>query len=288
METTGQKILVLGAAGKMGTAVRSVFFDGYTIEARSSHDFDAGDLDSVRWTVAQAKPDIVINCVAFLGIDPCEKDPVRAEQLNALYPKCLAELSNEQDFLLAHFSTDAVFDDSKNDFYNESDKPHPVNLYGKTKLQGDRYIEQIAKRYYIIRISVQFGEVAKQTQFVEKMLKRIEDGQKTLRIAGDIISSPSYSRDIARRLRTIIEDGEPFGLYHVANEGKASLYDLMKEVVRCLGLEVTIERGFSKDFPSVGAKNTNTPIRSEKIQGLRPWKDAVAEYCSNLKRKQQT
>jgi len=181
--------------------------------------------------------------------------------------------------------TDAVFNDDKQDFYVESDEPAPVNMYGKTKLQGDRFIEQIARRYYIIRISVQFGEVDKHAQFVEKMIKRIKDGQKTLTIAGDIISSPSYSLDIARRLRVIIEGSEPSGLYHVANEGKASLYDLMTEVVRCLGLQVTIQKGSFKDFPSVGMKNTYTPICSEKIEGLRPWKEAVQEYCQHLKRK---
>jgi len=223
----------------------------------------------------------------ILGIDPCEVNKDLAFRLNALYPKRLAELSNEKKFFLVHFSTDAVFDDHKNDFYVESDTPSPVNVYGQTKYEGDRFIQQIAERYYIIRLSVLFGETSKQTQFVEKMIQRIQSGQRILTIADDVIASPSYSLDVALGIKQLLNQQQPVGLYHMANEGKASLYELMKEVVQRLGLTVGIEAGSYKDFPFVGVKNTNTPIRSEKIDSLRPWREAVAAYCLNLKNQQK-
>ncbi len=282
-----RKILLLGNTGKMGTALKSILEGEYRVIGRNSGDFNALNPDDVYSLVEETAPDIVINTVAFLGIDPSEKDPVRAFRLNTLYPKHLAELSNEKGFLLIHFSTDAVFDDSKRDYYTEGDCPLPINMYGLTKYGGDCSIQTIASNYYIFRIPVLFGETSKNTQFVEKMLQRVKGGERVLRISDDIISSPSYSRDIAREVKRILEEPLPSGLYHIANKGMASLYDLMSEIAKNLKIDVTVERASYRDFPYLGRKNTFTPIRSEKVAGLRPWQEAVIEYCKNISLREQ-
>jgi dTDP-4-dehydrorhamnose reductase len=278
-----KRILLLGSTGKMGIALKDIFNSGYSLIGKNSRDFDAFNFSQVQALIEKNKPDIVINTVALLGIDPCEKDPEKAFRLNTLYPKFLAELSKEKKFLLVHFSTDAVFNDEKRDFYTESDNPHPLNIYGFTKYGGDCFIQALAQRYYIFRISLLFGETNKNTQFVEKMLERIKEGQRVLRVSDDIFSSPTYSKDVATEIRRIIESDCPFGIYHIANEGKASLCELMQEIIRNLGLSVKVEKASYKDFPHSGRKNTYTPLKSEKISLLRPWKDAVKEYCSNIK-----
>jgi len=279
-----KRILLLGSTGKMGLALRHIFRDAYLIIGKNSHDFDALNFEQVRTIIGESSPDIVINTVAFLGIDPCEKEPERAFRLNTLYPKFLAELSNSNGFLLIHFSTDAVFSDEKGDFYTEKDCPRPLNLYGFTKYGGDCFIQAITKRYYLFRIPVLFGEATKNNQFVEKMLQKIHEGQKVLKISGDIISSPTYSRDVAREVWRIMDASYQFGLYHIANEGKASLYDLMKEITENLNLDVEVEAASYKEFPFLGIKNTFTPIKSEKISPLRHWKEAVKGYCNNIEK----
>lgn len=280
-----KKILLLGSTGKMGIALTEALSGKYEVAGKNSRDFDAADFEAVRKLINDNKPDILINTVAFLGIDPCEKEPQRALQLNTLLPKFLAELSNEKDFLLVHFSTDAVFNDRKSGFYGESDPPCPLNIYGFTKFGGDCFVRSIARSYYIFRISVLFGETQKDTQFVEKMLNRAIEGNKVLRVASDIISSPTYSRDVAGEIRSILDSGKKSGIYHLANKGKASLYDLMKEIVKGLGLNVKVEAASYKDFPYLGIKNTCTPLKSEKLEFLRPWKEAVKEYCRRIKEK---
>ena len=280
----GEKILLLGSTGKMGVALRNIFVGNYSIVCKNSSDFDALDFVQVRNLLEKNKPEIVINTVALLGIDLCEKEPEKAFQINTLFPKFLAELSNEKGFLLVHFSTDAVFNDEKGDFYTESDLPQPLNIYGCTKYGGDCFVQAIAKRYYLFRIAILFGEAAKNTQFVEKMLQKIKEGQKVLKISADIISSPTYSKDVAREIKKILENSSEFGLYHVANEGKASLYDLMKEITESLNLDVRVEKASYKDFPFFGIKNTYTPLRSEKITPLRHWKEAINEYCDSIKK----
>ncbi len=280
-----KKILLLGSTGKMGTALTDIFSDKYEVIGKNSRDFDANDFEAVRKLIKENKPEILINTVAFLGIDPCEKEPQKALQLNTLLPKFLATLSNEYNFLLIHFSTDAVFNDKKSGLYVESDNPAPLNIYGFTKFGGDCFVEAIAKRYYIFRISVLFGETEKDTQFVEKMLSKAMHGDKVLRVSDDIISSPTYSRDAASQIRCILDKGEKFGMYHLANRGRASLYDLINEVVKVLGLDVKVCPASYKDFPYLGTKNTCTPLKSEKLESLRPWKEAVKEYCQRIREK---
>jgi len=278
-----KKILLLGSTGKMGVALREVFGPGYEIVGKNSRDFDANDFSQVENLVKKEKPDILINTVVFLGIDPCEKEPEKALGLNTLYPRLLAELSNQLDFLLIHFSTDAVFNNEKRDSYTEEDAPCPLNIYGLTKYGGDCFVQAIAKRYYIFRVAILFGETNKRSQFVEKMLDRIKQDATPLRIADDIISSPTYSRDIAQGVRKILEAKKDYGVYHLVNEGQASLCDLMQEIARNLQVDIKIEKASYRDFPYIGMKNIYTPIKSAKIENLRPWKEAVREYCLRIK-----
>jgi len=283
-EKMSKKLLVLGNTGKMGQAICTAFRGDYIIIGKNSGDFDAQNFEEVTAIVEAVRPDIVINAVAFLGIDSCERDSNKAFIVNTLYPKLLAELSNKLDFLLIHFSTDAVFKDRIEGAYKESDYLEPVNMYGRTKHGGDCLVWNIARRFYLIRISILFGESSRNTQFVEKMLDKIRQGATSVQIADDIISSPSYSRDIAKEIKRILEVPESYGVYHVANQGQVSLYELMNEIVHLLGLNVVVERASHKDFPCVGIKNTRTPIQSEKLKPLRHWKMAVADYCSRLQR----
>ena len=277
-----KKLLLLGSAGKVGTAVRSAFAGDYLVVGKGRDDFDAADPGEASRLVREDRYDLVVNAVAFVGIDQCEREPARAFAVNALFPGRLAELSAELGFTLVHFSTDAVFSGRSSAPYLEEDCPQPINMYGVTKHAGDCLVQAAAARHYLIRVSLQFGESPKSNQFVEKMLARIGGGQKRLDIAADIVCSPSYSRDVAARVRDLVAEAAPYGLYHVANEGQASLYELMAEVVSQLRLDAEVRPASHRDFPSVGRKNTCSLLRSRKIPPLRPWREAVREYCATL------
>jgi dTDP-4-dehydrorhamnose reductase len=194
----------------------------------------------------------------------------------------LAHLANELDFLLVHFSSDAVFPDRNDGAYGEDDRPDPVNLYGATKLAGDWAVSDIARHHYLVRISVLFGPHRRDDQFVEKMLARARRGEP-LRIATDIIASPCYSLDVATRVRELLEQAPPFGLYHLANQGRASLFELMQAVTRGLGLDVPVLPASHRDFPALDRKNTCTPLMTTKAPPLRPWTEAVQDYCTLLR-----
>jgi len=156
-------------------------------------------------------------------------------------------------------------------------------MYGLTKFGADCFITAIAKKYYIARLSIQFGPNEKNSQFIEKMLEKIRTGSRHLRVSEDIIASPSYSMDVATTVKTIVENESPYGLYHIANHGKASLYELMRELVSILHLDVVIEPVPHAIFNTKSCKNPCTPITSEKLPFLRPWQEALADYCQQLK-----
>ncbi|MFC1741082.1 SDR family oxidoreductase [Nanoarchaeota archaeon] len=279
-----KRILLLGHTGKMGIAFTEALKEGYELVGKNSKEFDASDFTQVREIISETRPDIVINTVAMLGITPCEKDPENAMVLNTLYPKLLAGLSNEFSFLLVHLSSAAIFDGAKDGFYTELDVPKPVNIYGLTKYGGDCLVESIAERYYIFRLPVLFGRSVKKTQFVEKMLSKMIDRDEDIRVAGDMISSPSYSLDIAASVKTFLDSSIEYGVYHLANEGQASLFEFISELSGCLGLDIRIEKASYRDFPSQGMVNVNSAIVSKKRGSLRPWKTALRDYADELKK----
>lgn len=277
-----KKILLLGHSGKMGTALSQVLDQDFIVIGKNSTDFAATDSHQVKEMIREEQPWAIVNTVAFLGIDPAEKEPHKAFALNTLYPKVLAQTANEVGSILVHFSTDAVFDDSKQQYYVESDHPAPLNIYGLTKFGGDCQVQALAEKYYLLRLPILFGPTSRQDQFVEKMLTRIKAGQQELKIATDIISTPTYSLDAAQRVKTILQELPPWGLYHVSNTGLASLYELMQAIVQELGLQVKVNPASYRDFPHIGRKNTCTPLATERLVPMRPWEEAVKDYCQQI------
>ena len=200
-----------------------------------------------------------------------------------MFPEVLATLSNERNFLLVHFSTDAVFPDKQKGYYVESDNPDPVNLYGLTKLGGDRYIVGIAKRFYLARVPLMFGACNRSSQFVEKMVLALKGSSDDLRVANDIVSSPTFSKDIAEEVLRLVKEDYEYGEYHIANSGRASLHDLVTEIATLLGVSIQrVQTASYKEFPFVGTKNRYTPLASEKLPPIRSWRSALAEYCDEL------
>lgn len=276
------KVLILGHTGKVGTAIRAALGPKYDVLGANSAVLDANDLAMVGAMVADTKPDVVVNCIAHLGEDACEREPDRAFRLNTLLPRLLADYSERQAFKLVHFSSDGVFSGRKRDFLGESDVPDPVNIYGLTKYMADVSILGGCERHFVFRISVQFGESDGKPQFLEKMIARVRGGDRHLRIADDIVSSPTYSADVATVVRAAIEGDISYGLYHVVDTGSASLYELVSAAFEMLGWRAEVEPVSHVEFPTAARKHPITPLRQEKLPPLRHWRAALAEYCGRV------
>ncbi len=277
------RVLILGHTGKLGRALGVVFSDDHEVIGRSrSGGLDAADFEALGTTLEQCRPGLVLNAAALNGLDPCERDPASAFRLNALMPRFLAVASRTMGFTLVHFSSDAVFDGGRSSgSYRESDTPAPINIYGLTKYGGDCFVRSEAARFYIFRLSLMAGASHHGRQFVERIIETARSG-KPLRIADDIICSPSYVMDIAREVRRVVSAGMPFGLYHLANAGSASLYRIVQELLKNLAIPTPLEPVPHTTFPTLARKNIATPLVSEKLDPLRPWEAAFREYCDTL------
>jgi dTDP-4-dehydrorhamnose reductase len=277
-----RRVLLLGDTGKLGTALRGALDPGAEVVGASRRNLDAADFGAVERRVDEVRPDLVFNAVAMLGIDACEREPERAFRLNALLPRLLAKLSAGRGFGLVHFGTDAVFDGEGGEPFTERSVPRPPNVYGATKLAGDCLVLAEAPRARVVRVSLLFGPGGRGDQFVERMLAKAKGGGEALRVADDLVLSPTFTPDAARAAVALASEEAAPGLYHLANDGRASLFGLVRRIAGNLRLPVRIEPASHREFPSAGRKNRFSPIRSERIAPMRRWEDAVDEYCAGL------
>jgi len=273
------RVLLFGRTGKMGTALARLAPPDHEIVGVNSRDLDVADFRAVRALVKRVGPDLVVNAVARLGIDDCEKNPMAALRVNALFPGLLAELAAGRDAALVHLSSEAVFSGEKGDFLTEADRPDPVNVYGCSKYMGELAVAAAAPRHHIFRLPILFGPCARRAHLVERTIDRARAGERRFRFADDVVTSPTSSLDAAAAIWRALAEGRPFGLYHVANSGHASLYGLMAETFSLLGLKARVEPAAAADFPGVGRKNTVTPLAQTRLPELRPWRAALADHC---------
>lgn len=278
------RVLILGHTGKLGRALAEAFASDFEVVGRSgSTGLNAEDTGQVRQVLESTRPTLVLNALALNGLDACERDPEKAFQINALHPRHLATCSRTLGFRLVHFSTDAVFDGKRSSgCYVESDAANPINAYGMTKFAGDRFVQAEAEDAFVFRLSVLAGAPGGSPQLIEKMIARARAGE-ALSAAEDIVCSPSTTKDVADAVHRAVQTKPPGGLYHLANAGSASLFQLFQAIVEELGLQVPVHAVSHRAFSFPGHKTLYTPLASEKGATLRPWREAIRDYCRDLK-----
>ena len=280
------RVAIIGANGLLGSALKRHLIEKKIEFLPLLHkDFDITNENDYS-KILDFKPDVVINTAAYLGVEPCEARPMKAFEINSLAVANLARFCEKNSIILAYISTDAVFD-GKTGNYDEDSMPNPLNMYGLTKYNGEIMTRNLCPKHYIFRIPILFGKREnKGNIFIEKMYNLYLKGNKELKIADDVINRPSYNIDIAGIILDIILNNYEFGIYHVFNDGKASLYDFAVEFFKQKGIiDIKIERAKAKDFAKneKGKKPLNTTLISKKIKPLRHWKEAMKEFILSLK-----
>ena len=270
-------ILILGAYGMVGSALRTLLPDAL---AWGSQDIDATNASFLREKITAAKPDVVINCIAYNNVDGAETDRAGAFSLNAEIPKNLSGICNDLDALFVHFSTGYVFDGSKSEF-SENDSPAPLNIYGKSKLAGEVAVRERSKAFYIIRTNGIFGpkgpsEHTKKS-FVEIMLS-VAEKQTVIKAVSNETNSLMYAPDLAKAVIALIGSDAEFGTYHIINSGSATWFDFAREIFTLKGLSVTVEPVPSSEFPRPAKRAEHTVLANTKLTPLRSWQDALKEY----------
>jgi len=244
------------------------------------HQMDVTDLGQTSQTIDREKPDIVIHAAAFTAVDDCERQPALAFKVNAEGTRNVALACRQASVPLLYVSTDYVFDGQKAEPYVENDLANPLNVYGRSKLEGERYVSDLVARYWIVRTSWLFGPMGK--NFVRTILGKASRGEP-LRVVSDQIGSPTYTLDLAEKLDEIIQRGDT-GIYHVTNQGHCSWYKFAVEIIRQAGLQgvqVTPIPTSASERPAARPLNSrlaNTRLEAGGFGLLPPWKQAVRRY----------
>ena len=282
-----RKIMVTGCNGQLGRAIKQVYEKDADISILGTDvpDLDITDLRAVQEYVRKNAPDAIVNCAAATNVDGCEKDTDLAYRINAIGPRNLAIAATESDVPLVHISTDYVFPGNGTRPYNEFDETAPKSAYGRTKLAGERFVQQFAKRWYIIRTAWLYGEGK---NFVRTMLG-IAENHDTVSVVDDQLGNPTSALELARAIRGLLPT-DCYGIYHGTCEGICSWAEFTEEIFRLKGLSTKVEHISSEEYkrrfpasadrPAYSALDNymfrlNTEIR------FADWKDALKEYLAD-------
>jgi len=276
------KILISGASGLVGRAlVAHCLAKGDEVFAYDHKALDIADAGSVVTTIKEKQPQAVINCAAWTDVDGCERDPEKAERVNALGPENLALASRRAGAVLVTISTDYVFDGDKEGFYTQRDQPVPISVYGKFKLEGERRAQAAHARTIVVRTGYIFGPGGK--NFLSNVASRAQRGEK-LQAIRDYWGTPTYGRDLAARLRDLAVLDLP-GIYHVVSAGDgASFETFSREALRLTGLSpdlLQVIDGDSLGRPAPRPRNSRLKCLVSEAIGLSPlpsWQEGLAHF----------
>jgi dTDP-4-dehydrorhamnose reductase len=280
-----RKVLITGAGGQLGKEfVKVLSSKGVDFVALERKDLDITNFERVYKTLKEIKPSVVINCSAYNQVDLAETEILQAFSTNAIGPYNLAIACKEINAKLIHYSTDYVFDGTKQGLYTEEDKPNPLSQYARSKLLGEELVKQILEDYLIFRVSWVYGE-GKQN-FIYKLLLWAKE-REVLQIAFNEVSVPTYTGFIVEKTLKALEKGLT-GLYHLVPRGYASRYEWAKLTLKLFGIN-KILIPVQKEIFNLPAKRPDfsamscSIIEKELGEEFEEW-SKVCETFVNLKR----
>jgi dTDP-4-dehydrorhamnose reductase len=299
------RILVTGKNGQLGRSIHKVISTN-SAEMNTNQNLNEfvfvgrGELDlSQEEGVANYfnnndKFDIIVNCAAYTAVDKAEQEQELANQVNHIAVKQLAKIANKQQAKLIHISTDYVFDGESNKPYVETDKTSPINVYGKTKLAGEKALQEtMPANAIIIRTSWVYSEFG--NNFVKTML-RLGKERNELNIVSDQIGPPTYATDLAEVILAIINNKDyqseknPTEIYHYSNEGEISWYDFAKEIFKLAKIDCKASPVTTEQYPTPAKRPKNTFMNRDKIShrfdmDIIEWMRSL-ESCISILKKQ--
>lgn len=283
------KILLIGASGQLAQDIQLTVSESHSkddLVPVTHAQLDIRERERVRELMRQTRPDCVINTAAFHRVDLCEDEPENAFAVNETGVRNVAEAAKEIGALLVQFSTDYVFDGAKRSPYVEANSPNPQSVYAKSRLAGEKAVQQMGGEYLLIRTCGLYGIAGSQSKagnFVETMLK-LGAQKKPLRVVSDQVCTPTSTRELARRLLPLIRS-DSRGLFHMTNTGECSWYEFAREIFRLSKIEAQLSSCTTSEFAAKAPRPAysvldNRAYRNAGFEDFRPWQEALAEYLA--------
>lgn len=271
------KVLVTGATGQLGWDVmKELKQRGIECRGTGSKDLDITDRDAVMQYIKMYRPDAVIHCAAYTAVDKAEDEPEICRKVNVDGTAYIAEACKTVDAKMIYISTDYIFGDDGGQPHEVDDPPHPLNVYGQTKWEGEEAVRCILKKYFIVRISWVFGEHG--NNFVKTML-RLGKMRKEISVVADQFGAPTYTADLAPLLCDMVMT-KKYGTYHACNSGCCSWAEFAQEIFRTVGIDVKVIPIRTEDYPTKAKRPKNSRMCTNMLKHacfkeLESWKTAV-------------
>lgn len=277
------KILVTGSKGMLAHDLVPILEEVHEVVAPSKDVLDITVRDKASRIIEENSPDVVINCAAYTKVDKAEEERIRAFLINGTGVQNLALVCNERGIPLCHISTDYVFDGKKGKPYTPFDNTNPINIYGESKLAGEKYIQWLTNRFYIVRTSWLYGRGG--SNFVSTIL-RIAKEKKVIRVVKDQIGSPTSTVSLSHAIKSLVGSGA-YGIHHFTDEtnGGISWYDFAKEIIRLSGFKTEVIPVTTDEFPRPAKRPIYAVLDTlsfSEVTGYTPvnWKDALRAFLT--------
>jgi len=282
MTETGDKIIILGGKGMLGTDVAAECKSrGLDFEVFDLPEFDITNPRQLAEAIRGAQT--IINCAAYTNVEKAEAETGLAFRVNTEAVGELAILARNSGAWVLHISTDFVFDGTNSKPYTEKDIPHSINAYGRTKLAGERLLAENRCRHCIIRLEWTYGLSG--DNFVKKLLNKART-QKELKVVDDQLGSPTATTEAAKAVCDLVHK-KPTGIYHFASQGYTSRFGVAQFIAETLHLDVQLTRCKTSDYPSAATRPLNSRFDCNKIRPLlsgpiKPWQAPMEEFLKKL------
>lgn len=275
------KILITGSNGMLANAIKEELKYEELI-CTDVAELDITNSEKVNEFIKKTKPEYIINCAAYTAVDKAEENEEIAYKINAIGPKNLAIAANENNAILMHISTDYVFGGDKpvEQDYKEDDEKNPQAVYGTTKLEGEKFIEENCSKYYIFRTAWLYGEGR---NFVRTMLE-LSKTKDEIKVVNDQHGSPTYAVDLANIIHQVIDKKIEFGVYNSTNIGYTTWYEFTKKIFEIKNVKCKIIPVTSEEFKSPAKRPKNSKMSKDKLLksgiSIPTYEDALKRYLA--------
>lgn len=282
------RVAVIGGNGQLGTDVCLAFRKaGDVVRCLTHADVDVSRRETLHAVFADFCPELIVNTAALHNVEKCESEPQAAMEINAIGARNLAAFARESGAMLAHISTDYVFDGRQTRPYVEGDLPLPRSVYGVSKLAGEHFVRTIAPKHFVLRVSAIYGSSPCRGKggfnFVTRMLNLATNGAP-IRVVDDEFVTPTPTPQIARQL-VVLSRSDKYGLYHATCEGSCSWYEFARAIFELSHLRPRLEAAKSRHFPSKVERPSSSVLENEALKraGMNvftEWRHALREFMA--------
>lgn len=263
--------LVTGANGQLGQSLQFIASNYPNIDFIfcNSQELDITNSNNIQQVFEQFKPNYCINAAAYTAVDKAESEPEKAHLINVIGAKNIAEVCKEFGTTLIHISTDFVFDGEKTSPYTELDQPNPTSVYGQTKLDGEKAIQETFDNYLIIRTSWVYSQFG--NNFMKTML-RLASERDSISVVNDQIGTPTNAVDLAEAIVKIITSNSQlstsnsYGIYNFSNEGQCSWYDFAKKIFEINKINIDLQPIPTRSYPTPAKRPKYSVLDKSKIK----------------------